>query len=198
VFDATFDYSAPQIRLVTLAVQFEQHCEGQDPALRGTLFYGYALPTTPLIFSDSVLPATQAGHPYAALLVSVGGTAPISWTIAGGQIAPGITLSPDGSLSGTPSQAGDFTFSIAATDVLGHASQKQFSISVAPQTTLPPVSKLFLQGSPGGYVLGDTTVSLSASDGKFQALGDHTSVEIQFYGRNFADGVFWVFSFITN
>ena len=198
VFDATFDYSAPQIRLVSLAVQFEQHCEGQDPALRGTLFYGYPLPTTPLIFSDSVFPETQAGHPYAASLVSVGGTAPISWTIAGGQTAPGITLSLDGNLSGTPSQAGDFTFSIAATDALGHASQKQFSINVAPQTTLPPVSKLFLQGSPGGYVLGDTTVSLSPADGKFQALGDHTSVQIQFYGRNPADGVFWILSFSTN
>lgn len=45
-----------------------------------------------------------------------GGTAPYTYTAVPGSLPPGLTLSPGGMLSGTPTAAGSFSFSVTATD----------------------------------------------------------------------------------
>ena len=44
------------------------------------------------------------------------GTAPYSYAITAGALPPGVTLASTGSLSGTPSATGNFTFTLTATD----------------------------------------------------------------------------------
>lgn len=39
-----------------------------------------------------------------------------NWTVTGGAIPPGLALSPDGALSGAPTQAGAFTFTVETTN----------------------------------------------------------------------------------
>ncbi|WP_183085193.1 putative Ig domain-containing protein [Trinickia fusca] len=45
-----------------------------------------------------------------------GGTGPYTYALATGSLPPGVTLSSNGTLSGTPIAAGTFTFTVAATD----------------------------------------------------------------------------------
>jgi hypothetical protein len=57
IIEATFDYSFSIPDVVTFAAQFEQHCEGDPPALRGTIYYNY----TPGPLFDTCLQDDSSG-----------------------------------------------------------------------------------------------------------------------------------------
>jgi 6-phosphogluconolactonase (cycloisomerase 2 family) len=63
-----------------------------------------------------VLDAATLGRPYQLALQHDGGVGPITWTVAGGALPPGITLSKTGNFGGTPTVAGRATFTLRATD----------------------------------------------------------------------------------
>ncbi|HET6256193.1 MAG TPA: MBG domain-containing protein [Puia sp.] len=78
----------------------------------GTLLYGQ-----PLVFSPTTLPDGLYGSVYPSQTLTVtGGTAPYSFSISAGSLPPGISLSGDGTLSGTPTAAGAYAFTVTATD----------------------------------------------------------------------------------
>src|SRR6185437_833520 len=90
-----------------------------------------------------------AGLPYTATLAASGGQPPYTWTLVTGSSLPvGITLSTSGSVSGTPTIPGNYTFSVQVTDTASRVVTKQLSLSVAqtpssftiwPSTTVPKV-----------------------------------------------------------
>ena len=58
------------------------------------------------------------------------GTAPMTWSIKGGSLPPGLSLkSATGIISGTPAVAGNYTFTISAANAWG-ATDKQLSLTV--------------------------------------------------------------------
>lgn len=67
---------------------------------------------------------------------AAGGSPGYSWTVADGQLPPGLTLAPDGHIDGTVSDGAhgaaqkDYTFTVKATDVEGATATKQFTITV--------------------------------------------------------------------
>lgn len=64
----------------------------------------------PLKITSTTLPSGTVGSAYSTNLNATGGTAPLAWSIASGSSAPGgLTLSPTGQLSGTPSTASGTT-----------------------------------------------------------------------------------------
>jgi len=64
-------------------------------------------------------------------LTASGGTAPYSWTLAGGTLPTGTTLSSSGTLSGTPTRPGSYTFSIKVSDSTGAVAVETLSLTVA-------------------------------------------------------------------
>jgi len=63
------------------------------------------------------LPAAQLGQPYVASATAVGGSKPLFWAVAAGQLPPGISLDPlTGTLSGLPVAAGEFQFTLLVMD----------------------------------------------------------------------------------
>jgi hypothetical protein len=71
------------------------------------------------------------GSQYAYTFVTDGWPQP-SVTLSQGQLPDGLTLAPDGSLSGTPTTAGQYSFNITATNSAGSASAGPLVIDVAP------------------------------------------------------------------
>ena len=61
------------------------------------------------------LPAAFQEKPYNTTLTATGGTGAYNFEVASGALPPGLSLSPGGVLSGTPTQPGNFSFSITAT-----------------------------------------------------------------------------------
>lgn len=68
------------------------------------------------ITPSGALPAGTMGQAYAQTLTASGGTAPYAFAVNAGTLPAGLTLTTGGVLSGTPTQAGNFSFTIAATD----------------------------------------------------------------------------------
>lgn len=96
----------------------------------GSVVYGSILTfTTLLVTSTSPLNAGVVGVNYSTTLAGTGGTGPYTWTVPSG-LPGGLTLSSGGVLSGVPTTAGTFNFTVTMTDANGQATTKQFSITV--------------------------------------------------------------------
>jgi hypothetical protein len=120
-----------------------------------------------------------AGYPFSAMLSMPGAPGSVHWSLATGQLPPGVTLSQEtGALTGVPSSSGAYTFSLRAQsgDRYGYA---RFTILVAPLTfsvedainavlggpALSPANAQFLdeQGNKNGvFDVGDVRALLRA------------------------------------
>ena len=66
--------------------------------------------------TTSSLPNGTVTVPYNAALAASGGVGPYTWSIAGGALPAGLTLSSAGAITGTPTAAGTSNFTVQATD----------------------------------------------------------------------------------
>jgi hypothetical protein len=72
---------------------------------------------TPFGIATTTLPVGGSGVPYSTALVATGGTAPYFWSLAGGSsLPPGLGLGSLGTISGTPTALGTFTFDVVVSD----------------------------------------------------------------------------------
>jgi hypothetical protein len=94
-----------------------------------------------LTITTATLPGGTVGTPYSQTLAASGGTAPFTWSVSTGALPTGLTLSATGSLTGTPTAAGTFTFTIQVADATRATATKSFTITVTGLTittaTLP-------------------------------------------------------------
>ncbi|MBU0866150.1 MAG: putative Ig domain-containing protein [Alphaproteobacteria bacterium] len=99
----------------------------------------------PLDIQPVNLPSGTVGIVYSAILTTSGGVSPYSYAVTAGTIPAGLSFNPNGTLSGTPVAAGNFNFTIAATDSSGapgpYTASRAYTVSVAPPTIeLDPVT----------------------------------------------------------
>jgi len=109
-------------------------------------------------------PAGVVTYPYPGYgFTASGGSPPYTWQ-ASGVLPPGLVLASDGTVSGTPTSAGTFKFSVTATDsaqtpVSGPPSATQITINTPAQLTLNPmpVPPAGVAGTPYGVFTFGTT-----------------------------------------
>ncbi|MGY0038790.1 Ig-like domain-containing protein [Pedobacter sp. NJ-S-72] len=99
-----------------------------------------------LSFTGTALSAGSTVNPYSVCInPATGGTPAYTYTLGTGSTLPdGLTLSASGLISGTPTTAGNYTFSINATDSKGCSTAGVFTINISvtsvlslPAATLP-------------------------------------------------------------
>lgn len=97
-----------------------------------TVAQGYTLAVThpDLELATSTLMVAFGGQQYRTQLRSQGGTAPYSYSVAGGQLPAGLSLSKEGEISGVPEMAGTFAFIAQVTDANGFADTADLSLKV--------------------------------------------------------------------
>jgi outer membrane autotransporter protein len=93
--------------------------------------------TSPLTVSPASLATPNVGTAYSQTLSASGGTAPYTFTLASGALPPGLTLSGS-TISGTPTQAGAFSFSMSVTDNGGLSGTKSYSVTVPNPNIVAP------------------------------------------------------------
>jgi len=106
---------------------------------------------SPLAITTSSVPGGTSGAAYNTPLAASGGTLAYGWSkvSGGGDLPPGLALGADGKLSGTPTTAGTYSFTVQANDSSStpQTAQKVFSLTVASPPPPPPPS--------GGYLFSD-------------------------------------------
>jgi dienelactone hydrolase len=115
--------------------------------------------TAPLAILYEGFPVGGVGCAYAQTLWANGGTTPYTWILTSGTLPAGLTLGSDGGLSGTPTTAGTFNFTVQATDFASATTTKNYSLQIStPGTGADGAWENLADGSTG-----NTTFYISAA-----------------------------------
>ncbi len=109
-------------------------------------------PASPL-FTSATAATFYSGGPY-SFTVTGTGTPPPTFAVTAGALPAGITLAPNGTLSGVATQVGVFPFTITATNGIGPAATQSFTLTVLqgiPATITSPSSTRFTLGLGGTF-----------------------------------------------
>lgn len=108
----------------------------------------------PLTIQTTGLPKAYLRQSYEARLEARGGTTPLKWELTGGSLPAGIVLRDDGELTGTPTETGDFPFTVTVTASGKPAYQRSQQVSLTVVSPLmaqwgryPKVNGQRLEGS---------------------------------------------------
>lgn len=93
---------------------------------------------TPFVHAVSILtaslPNATVGHPYLAVIRSGGGCAPLKWALVSGKLPAGVTMalssnSANLNLSGKPTAAANYSFTLSVTGCSGGVAKKSYAVT---------------------------------------------------------------------
>jgi hypothetical protein len=119
-------------------------------------------PATAVSLPASTLPQGRVGTPYYTNIVAAGGATPYYFVQAGGSLPAGITVSPVGVLSGTPTASGSFNFNMTVADNNGQQATKPYTLTIAALVASPMIATTAL---PGGAVAVPYSATVIAANG---------------------------------
>jgi hypothetical protein len=122
----------------------------------------------PLTITTTTLAPAKFGAAYSQTLTATGGVAPLLWSLPSGSSLPGgLSLSSAGVISGTPTVAGTFSFTVQVADSSSpqQISQKTFSLTVASLFTVSFLVEPS-DSSPGSQITPSIKVQVLDAQGK--------------------------------
>lgn len=130
--------SNPLLRDATMYAfaHFDGRCANVRQDDQDGISFVYPAAVPPTIRSRRRLPDATALQPYSYAFTADGGSGTLTWSLLDGEF-PGLALSPDGVLSGTPLAYGETFFRVQVTDEMGDSHTANFDLTI------------LLPGSPG-------------------------------------------------
>lgn len=114
---------------VLLVLMFLLSCATESPDANATA----------LSIKVDALPPAYINEAYTATIRAVGGLTPYTYKLSKGTLPPGLSLQ-GGEIRGTPTEKGDFTFTITVTDGKLSSTFEEYNLSVIP----PPPAEISL------------------------------------------------------
>jgi hypothetical protein len=84
----------------------------------------------PLAINSPMLPDGAVGSSYNAIIAISGGSFPYSFAVTDGALPPDLELAGSGELSGTPTAAGVYSFTVTVTDGGGRTASQQYTVVI--------------------------------------------------------------------
>jgi Calx-beta domain/Putative Ig domain len=112
--------------------------------------------TSPITINPSPLPAIALATAFSQTLSSTGGTAPYTYNISAGTLPTGLSLSSGGVISGTPTQRGNYTFTVRSRDSAGVPLEgfRSYNGTIQiPTLSVSPAAMTAIQGAPFSQTL---------------------------------------------
>lgn len=141
-------YMTPRTSLFTQGVSYKyllQACTDTSDVLNEdtgyyTLYADEAKDKPVISVDDSSVPTGYVGKEYSGSLYAISLTATdtnayTTWAKTDGVLPAGVELTASGTLQGTPTEAGTFTFTAVATNSKGDSAPQQFTITVQAGAT---------------------------------------------------------------
>jgi Putative Ig domain len=139
------------------------------------------------VLTPSVFPNGTIGQPYFLQLTARGGTPGYRWTEFKA-LPAGLTLSPNGIITGTPQEISATRVVIKAEDSAGHSTTRTFGIPISPPAEgYRLLSRSLLEGAgtntcpadalQGDFAVSDAGITLTARIDGDNPAGDHRMAE---------------------
>ena len=110
-------------------------------SLNGARSQAYTIIINPAVsVITTTLPNWTANTPYSQTVSATGGTGALTVAVTLGSFPTGLYLSPGGAISGTPTVANTFNFTITATDTVGATSSQGYTVVINSAVVVTPVS----------------------------------------------------------
>ena len=109
-------------------------CQGQQS-------YSISITCPTITILPAILPNGFVGNAYSQIISVSGGTAPYNYVLSSGALPPNLTFNPSTQeISGTLTTAGNYSFTIEATDSYGCLGTRNYLIIVSSSGTPPEIS----------------------------------------------------------
>ncbi len=116
-------------------------------AVSGSLNLVIAAAPAIVLPAPATLVAGTYNQAYTGTVAATGGAGTLTYSVSAGALPTGLSLTPAGAITGTPTAAGTFGFTIKAADAYGDSATQAYSVAVS----YPPV-KVTATTLPTGYV----------------------------------------------
>ncbi|WP_190285618.1 putative Ig domain-containing protein [Montanilutibacter psychrotolerans] len=118
-------------------------------------------PPPTISVSPTSFPAATVGTAYSQTVTASGGTAPYTFAVTAGVLPAGLSLNgTSGAVTGTPTAAGTFNFTVTATDNNSFTGSRAYALTVsAPTISIAPTTL------PGATVAAAYSQTITASGG---------------------------------
>lgn len=95
---------------------------------------------SPITITTTTVPNAVVGTAYSNTLVASGGSGGLVWSVSAGALPTGLTLSSTGTLAGTPTATGLYSFTAQVKDSVGTTDTQVYSVNVASPLTITTTS----------------------------------------------------------
>jgi putative Ig domain-containing protein len=141
-------------------------------APKNTATHTVTITVVPMAITTASLPDGLVQKAYSSqTLKAAGGKGTLAWSIGSGSLPTGMKISPSGTISGTPTVTGSFTFTVKVVDssTPKNSATKTYTVVIAPMTitttTLPAGKVKSSYSQPIKVVGGKTPYTWSISSG---------------------------------
>jgi hypothetical protein len=141
----------------------------------------------PVQITTTSLPNGPVNSSYSFMMVASGGTTPYRWSITSGSLPAGLTMSASGQISGTPSAAGTFSFTIQVADSSSptETATQAYSITFAtPGAGVPLTVCQILANTGTTYILQN---DVSGQGSCFNVQADNITLNLNGHTVTYAD-----------
>jgi Putative Ig domain len=131
---------------------------------KAVIFTVLSRSTTPLtITTAATLPGGLLNSAYSQSLSASGGTPPYTWDTTSGSLPPGLSLTSDGTLSGTLTSSGIFSFTVRVRDSAQPKASTTKKLTLTVSNPVPSISGI----NPSSADAGDPGFTLTVNGSNF-------------------------------
>ena len=143
----------------------------------------------PVEITTSSLPSGQVAVSYSTSLAAIDGTSPYKWSITSGALPAGLTLASSGTISGTSTTSGIFSFMVHVADSASSPTSASASLSITIAAAAAHSVMLKWTASPSSGVSGYNVYRSTAAGTGYSKINSSLVSGLTYTDATVIDGV---------
>jgi hypothetical protein len=145
--------------------------------------------SAPVQITTSSLPSAQVAVLYSTALAAIDGLAPYKWSITSGALPAGLTLASGGTVSGTPTTSGTFSFTAHVADSASSPTSASANLSITTSAASNHSVMLHWTASPSSGVTGYNVYRSTAAGSGYSKINSAPVAGLTYTDATVVNGV---------